>query len=231
MNTVKKAFFILILFILNTSENEASSLCLDSAQITSIDSTANSIYKSLHNRDLSIKAFSLAYHGYWQLLLKDAIKKKNILTIIDFNKSSTEERLFIVDLKNSKIIYESLVAHGKNSGWDIPESFSNVVNSKQSSLGFFLTAETYFGKHGLSLKLDGLEKNINDNARKRHIVIHSADYVSDIFIDKAGRLGRSFGCPTLPAENYNKIIDLIKNKSLIFIYSNQKSYIEKSEYL
>jgi hypothetical protein len=159
------------------------------------------------------------------------IIRENILTIIDFNKSSTEKRFFIIDLKKQEIIHESLVAHGKNSGWDIPESFSNVINSKKSSLGFFLTGETYTGKHGLSLKLDGLEKDINDNARKRHIVIHSADYVSNLFIDKFGRLGRSFGCPTLPSENYNKIIDLIKNKSLIFIYSNQKEYFSKSEYL
>lgn len=225
------AFFTLTLFSLITGKTQASSLSLDSLHFSNYDSLAHCIYQSLENRNLSFETFSYAYLGYYQLFLKDAIKKKNILTIIDFSKSSTEKRLFIIDLKKQEIIHESLVAHGKNSGWDIPESFSNVINSKKSSLGFFLTAETYTGKHGLSLKLDGLEKDINDNARKRCIVIHSANYVSDQFIDKVGRLGRSFGCPTLPSENYNKIIDLIKNKSLIFIYSNQKEYFSKSKYL
>ena len=231
MEIVKKAFFILILFSSIANKNQASSLSLDSMHFSSYDSLARCIYQSLENQNLSFETFSYACQGYWQLFSDDAIKKKNILTIIDFNKSSTEKRLFIIDLKKQKIIHESLVAHGKNSGWDIPESFSNVINSKKSSLGFFLTAETYTGKHGLSLKLDGLEKDINDNARKRYIVIHSADYVSNQFINKVGRLGRSFGCPTLPSENYNKVIDLIKNKSLIFIYSNQKEYFSKSEYL
>ena len=124
-----------------------------------------------------------------------------------------------------------MVAHGKNSGWEIPKSFSNQSNSYKSSLGFYLTAETYTGKHGLSLRLDGMEKGINDNARKRHIVIHSADYVSYEFTKKIGRLGRSFGCPSLPAKNYNKVIDLIKDKSVIFIYSPQPDYLTKSELL
>ena len=225
------AFFTFTLFSLLAGKIHASFLSLDSIHFSDYDSLSRCIYQSLDNRNLSFETFSYAYLGYWQLSSEEALKKKNILTIIDFNKSSTEKRLFIIDLKKQKIIHESLVAHGKNSGWDIPKSFSNVVNSKKSSLGFFLTAETYTGKHGLSLKLDGLEKDINDNARKRHIVIHSADYVSNHFINKVGRLGRSFGCPSLPSENYSKIIDLIKNKSLIFIYSNQKEYLSKSEYL
>ena len=227
-----KVTFILMLFSFFAGKSHALCMELDSARFSNYDSLAHQVYKSLlDNRGLSFETFSYAYQGYWQLASEDAIEKKNILTIIDFNKPSTENRLFIIDLEKHTIIHESLVAHGRNSGWDIPESFSNVINSKKSSLGFFLTAETYTGKHGLSLKLDGLEKDINDNARKRHIVIHSADYVSNRFIDKAGRLGRSFGCPSLPFENYDKIIDLIKNKSLIFIYSNQKEYFALSEYL
>lgn len=204
---------------------------IDSTRMTSYDSLAEFIYQQLKSEDLSFAAFSNAYKGYHQLLDDNLIEKSNILTIIDFNKSSKDERFFVIDLSKHKLIHESLVAHGKNSGWDIPSSFSNLANSYQSSLGFYITGETYIGKHGLSLKLDGLEKGINDNARKRHIVIHSADYVSESFVEKIGRLGRSFGCPSLPAENYNIIIDLIKDKSLIFIYSDQKDYFNKSAFL
>jgi len=194
------------------------------------DSVAK-IYDDLQLNDLSYEAFSHAYKGYRSLIQDNTIDKKNILTVIDFSKSSNDERFFVIDLKNHKIIHQSLVAHGKNSGWEIPKSFSNQSNSYKSSLGFYLTAETYTGKHGLSLRLDGMEKGINDNARKRHIVIHSADYVSYEFTKKIGRLGRSFGCPSLPAKNYNKVIDLIKDKSVIFIYSPQPDYLTKSELL
>ena len=230
MNDFFKAY-ILLLFSLAFSNSEATSFELDSANYSSTDSLGLNIYQTLNNKDLSFETFSYAYRGYWKIVSEGASNKKSILTIIDFNKSSTEKRFFIVDLNKREIIHESLVAHGKNSGWDIPSSFSNNTNSHQSSLGFYLTAETYMGRHGLSLKLDGLEKNINDNARKRHIVIHAADYVSDNFIDKFGRLGRSFGCPSLPSENYNAIIDIIKNNSIIFIYSKQKEYFSMSGYL
>jgi hypothetical protein len=233
MNIVLKAYFPLLLFALISGKIDADSFDLDSTQFSSFDSDSlsHNIYKSLNNSDLSFETFSYAFRGYWQIVSKDTIDKKNILTIIDFNKSSTKKRFFIIDLDKQKIIHESLVAHGKNSGWDIPSSFSNMANSHKSSLGFYLTAETYSGQHGLSLRLDGLEKNINDNARKRHIVIHRADYVSSNFIDKYGRLGRSFGCPSLPSENYQTIIDLIKDESIIFIYSNQKEYFSESDYL
>jgi hypothetical protein len=231
MNTFFTAYTVLLISLTFSNSIEAASFNHDSTNYSSTDSLGLNIYQTLNNKDLSFETFSHAYRGYWKIVSEGAAEKKSILTIIDFNKSSTEKRFFIVDLDKRKIIHESLVAHGKNSGWDIPSSFSNSTNSYQSSLGFYLTAETYIGKHGLSLKLDGLEKNINDNARKRHIVIHSADYVSDNFIDKFGRLGRSFGCPSLPSDNYSEVIDLIKNNSIIFIYSNQQEYFSMSDYL
>jgi hypothetical protein len=193
--------------------------------------TAQSIYQSLRNERLSFEAFQYAFEGYRKLLDKNIIKKANIITLIDFDKASNEDRFFIIDMKNFKILFETLVAHGRNSGDEIASSFSNLANSYKSSLGFYLTGETYTGQHGLSLKLDGLEPGINDNARARNIVIHSADYVSQSFIKKNGRLGRSFGCPSLPAENYNDIIDTIKDKSLLFIYSGKADYLIKSDYL
>jgi hypothetical protein len=129
------------------------------------------------------------------------------------------------------VIFQDYVAHGKNTGNLMAEKFSNRPFSNQSSLGFFQTAETYHGKHGLSLRLDGLEKGINDKARQRAIVIHSAKYAEESFIKKYGRLGRSFGCPALPAGNYYEIIELIKGGTLLFIYYPQPGYLENSSVL
>ena len=175
---------------------------------------------------ISIDVFKDAILGYRQL---DNIKKKNIITIIDFSKPSTEKRFFVIDLQNKKLLYRCFVAHGKNSGENYAKSFSNQHSSLESCLGFFLTAETYNGKHGYSLKLDGLEKDINDNSRTREIVIHGADYVSREFIDKYGRLGRSWGCPALPPEISKEIIDKISNGSCLFIYADDKYYWENSK--
>lgn len=229
MKLAYKAITILGLFSIITSQLFARAG--DSTSIVGLESQARMIFQNLKSDDLTIEAFSNAYIGYRQLLHENIVEKKNILTIIDFNKSSKEERFFIIDISKQSVIHESLVAHGKNSGWDIPTSFSNIPNTNKSSLGFYLTGETYVGKHGLSLKLDGLEEGINDNARKRHIVIHEADYVSDEFVNKIGRLGRSFGCPSLPDENYNQVINLIKNKSLLFIYAEKDFYFDMSNYL
>jgi hypothetical protein len=118
-------------------------------------------------------------------------------------------------------LYNSYVAHGQKSGEEEAEVFSNRENSHQSSLGFYLTDNTYIGKHGLSLRLDGLTRGLNDNARKRNIVVHSADYVSEEYIKKNKRLGRSWGCPALPVEGYEEVIELIKDKSLLFVYSSK----------
>jgi hypothetical protein len=157
--------------------------------------------------------------------------KKNIITIIDFTKPSTEERFFIIDLEHKELKYNCYVAHGRNSGDDYAKSFSNDSESLKSSLGFYLTAETYSGVHGYSLKLDGLEKNINDKARRREIVIHGAEYVSDEFIKKYGRLGRSWGCPALPINISKEIIDLISGGSCLFIYGDDKYYKANSVFL
>jgi hypothetical protein len=164
---------------------------------------------------LSFEIFEQALAGYRQL---DVFKKKNILTIIDYSKPSSEKRLYVIDLENKKLIYNCLVAHGKNSGEEMATVFSNQPESLKSSLGFFLTAETYVGDNGYSLRLDGLEKGINDNARLRDIVIHGADYVSQKFIDENGRLGRSWGCPALPPEVSKEIIDIISEGSCLYIY-------------
>ncbi len=177
---------------------------------------------------LTYKVFNYAMSGYYKL---DKIRKKNIITIIDFSKPSTDKRFFVIDLKNKCILYTCFTAHGKNTGGNYAKSFSNQKESLKSSPGFYLTAETYSGIHGYSLKLDGLEKNINDNAREREIVIHGAEYVSEDFIKKYGRLGRSWGCPALPVEISKEIIDLISDGSCLFIYADDTNYLENSVFI
>ncbi|MCX6300960.1 MAG: murein L,D-transpeptidase catalytic domain family protein [Bacteroidia bacterium] len=154
-----------------------------------------------------------------------------MITIIDFSKPSVQERFFVIDLESKQVLYKSLVAHGKNSGENLAESFSNDSRSLKSCLGFFITAETYVGKHGYSLRLDGLEPGINDNARTRTIVIHGADYVSTDFANQYGRLGRSWGCPALPINNSKEIIDKISKGSCIFVYGNDPEYLKVSKIL
>lgn len=183
------------------------------------------LYQSIESNGFQMPqydSFSNAMDGF-EVLKEKQIIQSNILTIIDFDLPSTEKRLWVIDMNEHKVLFHSLVAHGKNSGELNAESFSNESESFKSSLGFFITNETYQGAHGLSLKLDGLEKNKNDNARSRAIVIHGADYVSEGFIREHNRLGRSFGCPALPLELTKSIISTIKNKSCLFIHhhSNQ----------
>jgi hypothetical protein len=178
--------------------------------------------------DVSLELFTKAIIGFRQI---EDIKKDDIITIIDLSKSSSEERFFVIDIRNKKLLFKCLVAHGRNSGEKYAEYFSNESESLKSCLGFFLTAETYNGKHGYSLRLDGLEKNINDNARAREIVIHGADYVSEQFIEKYGRLGRSWGCPALPPELTKVIIDRISGGSCLFIYANDNYYIGHSSFI
>jgi hypothetical protein len=177
---------------------------------------------------LTFEIFQIAIKGSSQI---ENLAKKNVITIIDFSKSSTEKRFFVIDLDNKKLIYNCFVAHGKNSGENIAQNFSNRPESLQSSLGFYLTAETYFGEHGYSLRLDGIEKGINDNARSREIVVHGAEYVSEEFIKSYGRLGRSWGCPALPRDISKEIIDRISGGSCLFIYGNDDFYKANSAFL
>jgi len=148
---------------------------------------------------------------------KKFCKYTNILTIIDYSKPSTSKRFFVIDLENQKVLFQSYVAHGQNSGENYATEFSNQNESHKSSLGFYKTKNTYYGKHGYSLKLEGLEKGKNDLAEKRAIVIHGADYVSEEFIKENGRLGRSHGCPALPQELSKVIINELKDGSCLYI--------------
>ena len=189
---------------------------------------AELIYSAVSVEDLSFETFYLAYDGFNRLLEQRCLTRDTILTIIDYSKPSDYERLFVIDLKNRKLLFKSLVAHGKGSGVAFAESFSNQPSSHQSCLGFFVTGKSYYGKHGYSLRINGMEIGINNNALSRAIVFHEAPYVSINFIEKTGRLGRSFGCPALPVEKNQLIIDTIKNASCVFIYAREESYFKKT---
>ncbi len=187
---------------------------------SSLDITIDLAYTNLHANQYSVpkhEIFAQALKGYY-LLKEKGLVKKSILTLVDFSMSSNSKRLWVIDLATNTVLFQSLVAHGRNTGEEFAKNFSNSAQSFKSSLGFYTTGEIYTGKHGMSLKLDGLEKGVNDNARNRGVVIHGADYVSDVFIKNNKRLGRSQGCPALPEELSKAIIDVIKDKSCFFIY-------------
>lgn len=171
-----------------------------------------------------------AVTGFFNLESDNRIKK-NILTIIDFSLSSNLDRLWIIDLNRQEVVHSSLCAHGRNSGDEYACSFSNTPSSYKSSLGFYVTGDTYTGKHGLSLLLDGVEPGINDKARERAIVMHGADYVSRDFISRNGRLGRSFGCPSIPLEDHEKIINMLSGQSCLYIYFPDNAYLKNSSLL
>lgn len=177
--------------------------------------------------ELNYEVFKTALNGYSKI----SDRKKELLTIIDYSKPSTEKRFFVIDMDKKKLLVQSHVSHGKNSGGNVATSFSNKMSSNKSSLGFFLTENTYMGGNGYSLVLNGLEEGINDKAKDRYIVIHGADYANPKFAKSQGRLGRSLGCPALPRDISKKAIDMIKNGSVLFVYGNDMNYLEISSYV
>ncbi len=185
----------------------------------------------LQKYELSFDAFKYGMTGYLSLLRDGKLNNKGLLTIIDFTKSSNLKRFYTIDLINLVVKFHTYVSHGKNTGDVMAKSFSNTVHSNQSSLGFYVTAETYVGSKGYSLKLDGVEKGFNDKMRERAVVMHDAEYVSEYWIKKYGRLGRSQGCPALPKGVGKKVIDTIKGRTAIFAYYNDSSYLNASAYL
>lgn len=174
------------------------------------------------------KVLELGAKGYRLLLESGAIQAGKPLAVIDFSLPSSQKRLWIIDVAQGKLIHHGLVAHGRNSGELMAERFSNQNSSFMSSLGFYRTAETYQGKHGYSLRLDGLEQGFNDQARERAIVIHGAAYASEDFIRQTGRLGRSLGCPALPPNESAFLIEQLKEGALLFIYAQDEHYLASS---
>lgn len=176
-------------------------------------------------KGLSQEAFTNAVQGYQVLLEEGKIQRTEYLTICDFSQSAKKKRMYVLDMENEKLLIQTYVAHGRNSGGEFAFRFSNKAESHQSSLGFYLTQQTYFGEHGLSLRMKGLEKGINDQAFRRAIVIHGATYIGE------GHMGRSYGCPAVPQRESKKIIQTIKNGSCLFIYHPSKQYKTTSKIL
>jgi hypothetical protein len=194
----------------------------------------NDIYTTVKLADtgLSKDVFYLAIKGLKKLDANRKLQNPNIITIADYSQSSNRKRLYVIDLKNKKLLFNTYVAHGRNTGDEYAKSFSNIEGSYKSSLGFYITEHPITGSHtGFSLLIDGVEKGFNDNAVQRAIIMHAADYATENFIKKYGRLGRSYGCPSVPPEMNKPIIDAIQGGTCLFLYNPDKEYISKSALL
>jgi hypothetical protein len=204
-----------------------------SKEISNSKVSACGLYESirLDSMGLSRQAFESALEGFFKLKDSGALFCDDHITVIDFSLPSVHKRLFLIDLKEGRLVLNTYVAHGQGSGWNLARNFSNRPSSYQSSLGFFRTADTYQGKQGYSLKLEGLEKGINHLADERAIVLHGASYVSERYIRKRGILGRSQGCPAVPESCHRMLIDLIKEGQCLFIYAPDKQYLSRSRIL
>ena len=181
--------------------------------------------------DLSFTAFRYAYIGYQTMKKQHRLNNKELFSIIDFTKDCNSKRFYTIDLEKMKIVYYTYVTHGKKSGERMATSFSDAVESNKSSIGFYITGNTYNGGNGYSLILHGDEKGYNSNLAKRSVVVHAADYANEDYIARNGRMGRSLGCPALPENIYKQVIETIKEKTMIFAYYNDAKYLKTSKYL
>lgn len=242
---MKKNLFLLALIVsfslllisfakANNSSNRIPAVkdSIDSNVIVENISLSEKLYNNLNLQDagLSKETVDYAIKGYQKLVDSGLVKNSRYLTIVDFSQSSRSKRFYILDMDKDSLAWHTYVAHGKNSGVDMARSFSNEFNSNKSSLGFYVTKSTYHGKHGLSLRIDGLEHGFNDNAEARGVVVHGASYVN------AGRvnsdyMGRSQGCPALPQNEYAEVIDIIKDGSVLFVYNPDSRYLQSSTLL
>jgi len=215
---MKKAtyLFILVFFHLPLQVFASNTHSNSYSNVNNPDVVINHVYEEANLKGIiDYQVFKEGYNAYFNT----KGRKKQLLTIIDYSKPSTEKRFFVIDLKKNKLVYNTYVSHGVNSGGREAKRFSNTVNSRQTSLGTYLTDTTYYGGNGYSLKLDGLTHGVNDNARRRYIVIHGAKYATESFIKRNGYLGRSWGCPALPTRLSRQIIDTIKGGSVIYAHA------------
>jgi L,D-transpeptidase catalytic domain len=180
---------------------------------------------------LSKNIFEMAVRGLQKLKESGLIVTDTIISIADFSQPSGNKRLYVIDLNNFSLLFQTYVAHGQNSGKEYAEKFSNRPHSFQSSPGFYVTMDPYMGSNGYSLKINGVEKGINNNALRRDIVIHGAGYVNENLIHQQGYIGRSWGCPAVPLGLHYKLIETIKNGTCLFIYPGQSAYLQKSAVL
>jgi hypothetical protein len=192
-------------------------------------STAAWNMSSIGNIDTDV--FALALDAAGCAVRAGAASNPSTLTVIDYSRPSTARRLWVFDLRSRELLYEELVAHGQGSGENLATAFSNEPETHQTSIGLFVTADTYVGRNGYSLRLDGLDRGFNDRARDRAIVMHGAPYVSPEFVRAQGRLGRSWGCPALREVVARDVIDLVKGGGLVFAYYPDQNWLSSSAYL
>ena len=234
----KKYFFLFLIFVLSSFLYfvHAQNSHLSKEKLLALKKVVLNI-KDLYNElnaaqyDLSFEAFRYAYIGYQSLRKQHRLNEKDLFSIIDFTKDSSSKRFYTIDLEKMKIVYYTYVAHGRNSGERMATSFSDAVESNKSSIGFYITGNTYNGGNGYSLMLHGDEKGYNSNLAKRSVVVHAADYANEDYIARNGRMGRSLGCPALPENIYKQVIETIKEKTMIFAYYNDAKYLKTSKYL
>lgn len=185
----------------------------------------------LEKMGLTREALEYGLKGYRKLMAEEGLTNDSVLSIVDFSQSSRKKRLYVIDLARTKLLINTYVAHGRRSGKEYARSFSNVPESFKSSLGFYITRNTYQGANGLSLNIDGLEQGINDKAFERRIVVHSSRYVGNTWLKENKTLGTSLGCPAVPVKVLDKIIETIKGGSCLFIYHPTKYYLTRSNIL
>jgi hypothetical protein len=204
-----------------------------SARAAAFAAEVSALYQEFDLAEIGLnkKAFEYALKGYNYLLYRHWLNNPNILSIVDMSQSSRSKRLYILDMEQHTVLVNTYVAHGRNSGTEFARSFSNSPSSHKSSLGFYITQGTYYGNNGLSLKIRGMEKGFNDRALGRNIVVHGSQYVGPDFLDMNQFCGRSYGCPAVPADESEEIIDLIKEGSCLFIYHPTKKYLTRSKIL
>ena len=233
----KRYLFLVLIFILSTflyfsnaqtGLSKERQLALKKAELN-----IKELYNELNaaQYDLSFMAFRYAYIGYQTMKKQHRLNNKELFSIIDFTKDCNSKRFYTIDLEKMKIVYYTYVAHGKKSGERMATSFSDAVESNKSSIGFYITGNTYNGGNGYSLMLHGDEKGYNSNLAKRSVVVHAADYANEDYIARNGRMGRSLGCPALPENIYKQVIETIKEKTMIFAYYNDAKYLKTSKYL
>ncbi len=223
MNTILSLIVMTIL-----TANIASS----SSTFATSSPDINTQFKHLGQKapHLNKRVLRYALAAYHKASVKGAVKKP-VLTVIDYSLPSSKQRMWVFDVSHERLLYNTYVAHGQNSGMNIPHHFSNQSSSKETSLGTFVTRDTYMGSNGYSLNLQGLEKGFNDNAFNRRVVIHGAWYVEPDFIRKAGRAGRSWGCPSIAKTLAKPVINTIKGGSVVFAYYPDRNYLSHSNYV
>ncbi|HEX8460653.1 MAG TPA: murein L,D-transpeptidase catalytic domain family protein [Segetibacter sp.] len=243
INTAKKTIIAALLLVSVQSfaktdpkgvpDKNFPSLLSNSASSPVIKKVADSIYSliGLDQYGLERDVFVTAYKGYSYLQSKGMLTKTNLLTICDYSQSSNNKRLYVIDLLNSRLLFNTFVSHGKNSGNEFATSFSNYVNSNKSSQGFLITSGVYSGIAGMSMQFNGVEPGINDHVRNRSIVLHGSRFVNENIMNMRGTIGRSYGCPAVPYGIHTRIIDAIKGGSCFFINTSDSWYGQNSKIL